>query len=104
MGALRGMSVSEHFRGQGLSFKFIAIWLELCALLDAGVATNRIDKPIVSLVLQKFGFEAVNTGTEVEVDVERGPKGELVVWGADAHKMKSQFSKRKLREQHTLLA
>mmetsp|Transcript_79931 Transcript_79931/g.222695 ORF Transcript_79931/g.222695 Transcript_79931/m.222695 type:complete len:290 (+) Transcript_79931:145-1014(+) len=102
--ALRGMSVSDQQRGRGLSLTFLAIFLDICSRLGVSAITNKIDKPIISLVLQKFGFEAVSTVTEVEVAAERGAEGQILVWSANTHQISSQFSKRFLREQHMILA
>jgi SM-20-related protein len=62
---LRGMHISEEFRGLGLSKVFLAIWLRLC--LESGVTprTAVINKPLLSLALHRLGFMPIE-GVSVE--------------------------------------
>jgi len=65
---LRGWHISPHYRGAGLSHIMISSFLRLCHSMGVGtkesvekggavVATRKIDKPVLSLVLLKFGFK-----------------------------------------------
>ena len=66
---LRGMLVNEDLRGQGLSTVLVAAWLQLCLTVGATPSTNRIDKPLIALVLGKFGFVPAVGGLVVEVSI-----------------------------------
>merc|ERR1711948_198995 len=79
-------------------------WLRTCTELEVQPSTKKIDKPIISLMLQKFGFSPSNTNTEIEVSAEAGQNGEVVLWSADSVKLRSTFSKRYLKTQNMVVA
>eukprot|EP00040_Diaphanoeca_grandis_P031025 m.184779 g.184779 ORF g.184779 m.184779 type:complete len:371 (-) comp32207_c5_seq1:71-1183(-) len=54
---LMGMLVHDDFRGRGLSKIILATWLSMCFHLGSRATTGRMDKPLISLVLQRFGFQ-----------------------------------------------
>jgi len=56
---LRGMEIREDLRGRGLAKVFIATWLRLCAESGLSPGTRTINKPLISLSLERFGFEPV---------------------------------------------
>ena len=53
---LRGMRVSDDYRGQGHSLYLLAIWAVLCAQADCTPATRVINKPLLALALCRLGF------------------------------------------------
>lgn len=62
--ALRGMFVGETSRGKGYSKLFLAIWMRLCLEARVVPSTTRINKPLLALTLQRFGFSPIpNTST-----------------------------------------
>jgi len=70
---LRGMWIQEAVRGKGYSTLFLAIWLRLC--VETGVAvpnTSRINKPLLALSLQKFGFTPIRAAAAADDDVVDG--------------------------------
>merc|ERR1712194_600977 len=96
-------------RGQGLSTIFLAIWLELCFKLELVPATEKIDKPVISLILQKFGFTPVSQNTQIEVAQHRRRLDnddfpDIIVWSADRSQLNSTFSTRIRKSQHIVLA
>ena len=65
-----GMFIDEENRGKKLTAKFLAIWLLICLKSNALPMTEIINKPLLSLVLTKFGFVPCNnddSGVEVEI-------------------------------------
>eukprot|EP00435_Cladocopium_sp_Y103_P059879 s235_g21.t1 len=98
---LRGMWVNEDLRGQGLASLFLALWLRLCLMLDVTPLTDRIHKPILSLVLQKFGFVAATSHLKVEVATcpEGGPDEPKMLLWSESKKLSSYFSVRAQRDQ-----
>lgn len=101
--ALRGMNVYEEFRGKGLAGVLTALWLKLCAELNCPPSTKKIDKPVISLMLQKFGFKPHNETTSVHVSTKPGVHGEVVCWSANLQQLRSQFSKRYLKTQNMVV-
>ena len=66
--ALRGMEIDRAWSGNGLTKLFLACWLRYC--LDAGLTprTRTINKPLLSLSLQRFGFHPIdNSGVTVRI-------------------------------------
>ena len=69
---LRGMHVDTDLRGRGLSRILLSTWLLLCWKAGAFPATRRINKPLLSLALERdFLFKPINEGTAVRVQVLR---------------------------------
>ncbi|CAK0896972.1 unnamed protein product, partial [Prorocentrum cordatum] len=99
-----GVHVSEGLRGRGLAslVGFVAAWLQLCFRLDVAPSTDRIDKPVVSLLLQKFGFAPLQE--TCRVDVAEGDGGQVLLWMDNRARLVSTFSSRFLRDQHMALA
>merc|ERR1711924_411914 len=95
-----GLFVSEELRGKRLAGSLAAIWLKLCFELERTPSTKKMDKPLISLVLQQFDFTPVNLNTEVSISAEWGEKNEIVLWSPDMEKLRSTFSKRYLKTQH----
>merc|ERR1712139_74058 len=91
-------------RGKGLASVLMALWLQLCMELELTPATKRIDKPVISLMLHKFGFSAANTNTSMEVSSEHGENGEVILWSPDPVQLRSTFSKRYLKAQNMVVA
>jgi tRNA A64-2'-O-ribosylphosphate transferase len=98
---LRGMLVNNDYRGHGVSTLLVATWLRLC--LNAGMtpSTNRIDKPLIALVLQKFGFVPAQGSVSVIVG-SSGEDGKLVVWSSVG--LSGTFSHRDLRTHNMVIA
>jgi len=64
---LMGMFIDDAQRGRGLANLFMGIWLRLCIHSEALPRTEVINKPLLSLVLTRFGFFPNEGGVEVEV-------------------------------------
>lgn len=96
---LRGMHVSEHLRGEGLATTFMAIWLFVCFEFSVVPETTIMDKPIITVLLQKYGFRPSKLSQEVEVG-RAGEDGLVALWAEDLHQLRSHFSKRWLKSQH----
>ena len=92
---LRGMSVNDEWRGKGLAVSFLATWLSVCGALGVAPRTERMDKPLVSLVLQKFGFRPANMSHEVLVGREgEGVGGAgVVLWSRNPKQLQSLVKK-----------
>ncbi|CAE7280463.1 unnamed protein product, partial [Symbiodinium pilosum] len=97
---LRGIWVNLDLRSRGLASIFLSLWIQLCELLEVAMATERIHKPVLSIVLQKFGFEATSPGFAVEV-AEGGTQEEprILVWASCPSRLGSYFSHRTQKEQ-----
>ncbi len=66
--ALRGMQISEDLRGRGLSRVLLAAWLRMCITASLQPTTGTINKPLLALTLDRFGFEPViRRGRQVRV-------------------------------------
>ena len=59
-----GMEVNAKMRGGGLSKVLIAIWLDICLKTEAYPRAAVMNKPLISLVLSKFGFTPDEGGTK----------------------------------------
>jgi hypothetical protein len=64
---IMGMYIQEGYRGRGIAKICIAIWLQLCLTCRAFPRSEKINKPLLSLVLSKFGFEPNDGGIDVEI-------------------------------------
>ena len=53
-----GMLIYQELRGRGMAKLLVATWLQLCVRRGVEPRTHRMDKPLISLVLQRFGFTA----------------------------------------------
>eukprot|EP00038_Savillea_parva_P016285 m.16486 g.16486 ORF g.16486 m.16486 type:complete len:903 (+) comp3390_c0_seq1:1-2709(+) len=97
---LRGMLVNEDLRGCGVGTLLVASWMRLCLMTGLEPCTNRIDKPLIALLLHKFGFvpAAGTEGTRADVTVGAGDTGELLLWSPTG--LSGNFSHRDLRNQH----
>ena len=99
----RGMHIKESMRGRGLSNLFMAIWLKVCIILQAEPRTIKMEKPLLMLVLLKYGFVPRKRSLSVEVSTEPGDDGRIVLWSSTAI-LTSLFSKRYLRTQRMVIA
>jgi len=69
---LMGMYVDERMRGKGLANIFMALWLKVVVSAEILPRTEIINKPLLSLVLSRFGFVPRHGGFEVIISpVER---------------------------------
>ena len=59
-----GMEVNADLRGEGLSKVLIAIWLDICLQTDCFPRAAVMNKPLIALVLSKFGFVPNDGGTK----------------------------------------
>lgn len=103
--SLRGMAVSERLRGQGLGTIFFAVWLRVC--LETGIVprANRINKPLLSLLLKRFGFEPHEGGVEVELSPAEEGGGAMVLYSSKgASKLKGWFNPVDLKMQNIRIA
>jgi hypothetical protein len=64
---IMGMFIQEEHRGRGIAKICIAIWLQLCLICRAFPRSEKINKPLLSLVLSKFGFKPNDGGVDVEI-------------------------------------
>ena len=64
-----GMWIEPEFRGNGWSTIFMAVWIQLCHKAGvSNIATETINKPILALLLTKFGFTPNSSGgIEMEI-------------------------------------
>lgn len=66
--SIMGMYIDEGHRGKGLARYFLGIWLTICLRTNAFPQSEKINKPLLSLVLSNFGFQAVCEGAmEAEI-------------------------------------
>ena len=72
--ALWGIHVDKKLRGLGLSKVFVGIWVLLCLRLGLRPKALKIDKPLVSLVLQSFGFVPKSKKNEMHVILDTAAK------------------------------
>eukprot|EP00964_Phaeocystis_antarctica_P143925 scaffold109585_cov63-Phaeocystis_antarctica.AAC.1 len=86
--ALRGLLVAEELRGRGLSRLLLALWLRLCAEAGVTPTTRMLNKPLLSLSLQRLGFTPVNAERSVVVarpldgsSYRAPPSGGVGQWG-----------------------
>lgn len=90
--SLRGMEIRKDLRGHGLAKLLLAAWLHLCIVAGLTSSTRTINKPRLSLSLQRFGFAPVNDRGEV-VTVGTGDHARIAYvrtdfeLGADAHNL-----------------
>lgn len=59
-----GMEVNAKVRGEGLSKVLIAIWLDICLQTECFPRAAVMNKPLIALVLSKFGFIPDDGGTK----------------------------------------
>jgi hypothetical protein len=58
--SILGMLVDENYRGKGLAKIFMGVWLRICVNSGAFPRSEKINKPLLSLVLTNFGFIPVS--------------------------------------------
>ena len=81
---LVGMQVNKKYRGKGLANIFMGIWLHLCTTIDANPGSEEINKPLLALVLTKFGFIPQEGGVKVEVSPLCNVQEKVItVWNPD---------------------
>ncbi|KAL7454046.1 hypothetical protein ACHAWC_005677 [Mediolabrus comicus] len=103
-----GMEVNRELRGEGLSKVLIAIWLHICLYTKAAFPrAAKMNKPLVALVLSKFGFVPDDGGTRcVLIRLENDAKDHNPIFGLYSAQRKSldgAFSHRVLRTQNIKL-
>ena len=78
--SILGMLVDEKHRGKGLAKIFIGIWLQICLNSDAFPRSEKINKPLLSLVLSNFGFiPTSDSAIEVQISpIANVPEDQLV--------------------------
>lgn len=70
--ALRGLRVSDAYRGCGYSRQLLAIWVALCLTAGCSPSTRMINKPVVALLLHQLGFSPLpGRGVLVRVTAAR---------------------------------
>ncbi len=93
--ALWGIRVDEKRRGEGLSKIFVGIWILLCLRLNLRPKALKIDKPLISLVLQSFGFLPTSTKNAMYVIIDKNASPQcqkLRIWHENGAKLHSRFS------------
>ncbi len=93
--ALWGIRVDEKRRGEGLSKIFVGIWILLCLRLNLRPKALKIDKPLISLVLQSFGFLPTSTKNAMYVIIDKNVSPQcqkLRIWHENGAKLHSRFS------------
>lgn len=106
--SLVGMEVNKELRGEGLSKVLIAIWLHICLYTKAAFPrAAKMNKPLIALVLSKFGFVPDDGGTRcVLIRLENDAKDQSPRFGLYSSQRKSldgAFSHRVLRTQNIKL-
>lgn len=102
--ALRGMRIADPFRSHGLSMLFLACWVQLCLEMGLTPRANRIDKPIICLLLHKFGFRP-SGGIDVEISRGSGTDAsKLILFSPTGKALESIFSPHELRSQNMAIA
>ncbi len=104
-----GMEVSTNMRGEGLSKVLIAIWLDICLQTAAYPRAAVMNKPLIALVLSKFGFVPGDGGTKcVLVRLENDGKDQnnpqlFGLYSPQRKSLDGAFSHRVLRTQNIKL-
>jgi hypothetical protein len=112
--SLLGMYIDETQRGKGLASICMAIWLQLCLRAKAQPRTEKINKPLLSLVLCKFGFLPQEGGIKVEISplssIKEKPPSypsgwvpKLAMYSKDLKPLDGSFGKRELRTQQMMI-
>ena len=105
-----GMEVSKEMRGEGLSKVLVAIWLHIC--LGTEVTYPRaamMNKPLIAMVLDKFGFIADEGGTRCKLvrleenDANDHDKPRFGLYSSQRQNLDGAFSHRVLRVQNIKL-
>ena len=106
---MMGMLVYENFRGRGLARLLLATWLRVCDTRAVEPRTHRMDKPLVSLVLQRLGFTPMDQRFGIMIAPHpqtssnisfNGQEWASLIWSENYSKITSIFSKRALRDQN----
>jgi len=104
-----GMEVSTNMRGEGLSKVLIAIWLHICLQTAVYPRAAVMNKPLIALVLSKFGFIPGEGGTKcvlVRLENDGNDHNNPPLFGLYSPQRKSldgAFSHRVLRTQNIKL-
>ena len=100
---MRGMKVNDSFKRRGLSYLFLSVWVLLSQKLgDYRLETKPIDKPLIAMVLQKFGFFPSHRKDVIKVGGKSS--GEILIWSENTKRLKSTFSKSYLKTQGMRIA
>ncbi|CAD7957347.1 unnamed protein product [Amoebophrya sp. A25] len=66
--SLRGLRISPALRRGGIGAKLVRAWLEFCAFTRSpSIVTNKMDKPVLSLALQRAGMQPIRDNVSVLV-------------------------------------
>merc|ERR1711920_280638 len=69
-----------------------------------GAVTAKMDKPLISLVLQQFGFLPAKRHFSCELSAERGQRGEMILWSANEARLRGMYSKMYRKRQNIVIA
>merc|ERR1711991_304301 len=95
---MRGMKVNDSYKRKGMSYLFISVWVILAGKLGIrNLRTKLIDKPLVAIVLEKFGFVPSNSNHVIKVGLNS--TGVISIWSKNMKRLKSTFSKSYLKTQ-----
>lgn len=108
--SLVGMEVNKARRGEGLAKILVALWLRMCLETDSYPRAAVMNKPLIALVLNGFGFLPRNGGTRVELirlrkndgGTERNEDGyspQFALYSTSTKSLQGLFSERVLRTQ-----
>ena len=109
--SLVGMEVNKLRRGEGLSKKFVAIWLRLCLETNAYPRAAVMNKPLISYVLKSFNFMPQRGGSCVELiqltkdeksfyQKKLGYNPQFALYSSSDRSLQGLFSQRVLRTQN----
>ena len=111
---LIGMFIDPSYRKHGLSNTFMSIWLSLCTAFHAIPNSEMINKPLLALMLDKYGFTADSGGIEVEISPLKHNKHlytdlddcseEKVVLYANNLSLEGSFSHGELKGQNLIIS
>eukprot|EP00471_Norrisiella_sphaerica_P003326 CAMPEP_0184477964 /NCGR_PEP_ID=MMETSP0113_2-20130426/99_1 /TAXON_ID=91329 /ORGANISM="Norrisiella sphaerica, Strain BC52" /LENGTH=348 /DNA_ID=CAMNT_0026855587 /DNA_START=43 /DNA_END=1089 /DNA_ORIENTATION=+ len=97
--AFKGVRVNERFRNKGLAKLFFSIWLIFTYSQGFRARANRIDKPVLSLLLQKFHFVPDSKGSRrFELSLDARDDG-VNLYTENIEMFKGTFSKKECRGQ-----
>jgi pentatricopeptide repeat protein len=100
---LLGQFVKPDLRGQGMAKILLAVWFKLCLDADVRALTGRIQKPLLSLVLQHtFGMIPKSGGVQAELSPGAAPNA--VVLYSSAVSLEGALSPLDLRNQSIRLS
>jgi hypothetical protein len=103
--SLLGMFVEGQHRGRGLAKVCFATWLWFCLKADILPKTGRMNKPLISLLLQyRFGFTPAKGGVQVEVASDPDDADKTLVYAKSKKSLEGTFCPRDLQHQNIRLS